>query len=54
MEQLIVQSIVQGGGVASDWWSCLGDYWQWSFWIGVLVGLVGTVVLFLFKPVENS
>ena len=53
MEHLILQSIVQGGGVGSESWACLGDYWQWSFWIGCLVGLIGTVVLFFFKPVDS-
>ena len=53
MEHLILQSIVQGGDLGPGSWACLGDYWQWSFWIGCLVGLIGTVVLFFFRPSDS-
>lgn len=53
MESAIVSSIVQAGSISPESWLSIHQYWQWSFWIGFFVGVVGVIVGFFFRPVEG-
>jgi len=54
MEQLLVQAIVQKTDIVRTGWSSLCSYWEWGFWVGVVIGLVGAGVLYLMKPVDTT
>ncbi|MEW6140923.1 MAG: hypothetical protein AB1733_22095 [Thermodesulfobacteriota bacterium] len=53
MESALVNSIVQAGSISPESWLSICQYWQWSFWIGFFVGVVGVIVGFFFRPVEG-
>lgn len=55
MENLIVNSIItQAYPVPYDCWGSLCSWWNWGFWAGFFVGLVGAVVLFFMKPAQGE
>ncbi len=54
MESLLVQALMQAGAGAEPGWVDWCSYWDWVFWIGALVGLVGAVVLFFLRPVDTA
>jgi hypothetical protein len=52
MEWIIAQALIQGTeSSAGGWWgSCW--YWDWGFWISVLIGIVGSVIMLFMKPAQ--
>ncbi len=54
MEDLILQTIVHGAGNAAEEYSRWCAAWEWSFWIGVLVGVVGAIVMAFMKPAQEA
>lgn len=53
MESLLIQSIVQGTGAASCDWAGACSFLEWTFWIGVAVGVIGGIVSFFKSPIEG-
>lgn len=54
MESFISNAIIQGGSVPTCNWGDLCSYWQWTFWAGFVVGIVGAIACFWMKPTENA
>ncbi len=54
MESMIIQALVQKLQVQPlglGWsWSSVASFLHWGFWAGLVIGLLGTLVLFLIKP----
>lgn len=54
MESLIAQALIQGGALETCSWGSIGNYLCWTFWIGVTLGIVGTIACFFMKPAEDA
>jgi hypothetical protein len=52
MEQLLIQTAVQQGPHGVPFWVCAWGTWNWLFWAGTLVGIVGAGIQFLMNPTE--
>jgi hypothetical protein len=51
MENFVSNALVQAASVPNDSCNMLCTFWNWSFWIGLVVGIVGSIVsLFLKSP----
>lgn len=51
MENFVSNVLVQATSAPCDSWSLVCTFWNWSFWIGLVVGIVGSIVsLFLKSP----
>ncbi len=50
MQQLFVQALVQTPGAYQGMWGKLCSYWEWGFWVGVAVGIIGAFVSYFFRP----
>lgn len=50
MHELFVNAVVQAPDTCRLNWAKLCTYWDWGFWVGVAVGIVGAFVLFYFRP----
>jgi hypothetical protein len=53
METVILNSIVQAGGMDPGSWDIICRFWQWAFWIGFVVGAVGGIFGLFMKPLED-
>ena len=53
METIILNSMVQAGVITPEIWDVLCRFWQWAFWIGVVVGAAGAVLGLFMKPLED-
>lgn len=52
MEEIIASQIVGLGTCPVFDWGASCTYWNWAFWVGVVVGAVGGIVCFFLKPMQ--
>lgn len=53
MENMLANELVQVSCLSTGTWAALCSYWNWAFWLGFVVGVVGAVIGFFMKP-ESS
>jgi hypothetical protein len=53
MENLFFEVMVSGSSAPGPW-NGICAYWDWIFWIGVLVGIVGSAVLLFGKSAQQT
>jgi len=51
MESFFSNCLIQAAFLSPETWTGICNYWQWTFWLGVILGVAGSVVcLFLKRP----
>ncbi|HMK35700.1 MAG TPA: hypothetical protein VK463_11580 [Desulfomonilaceae bacterium] len=53
MENFMGNVLVQGLTATDNFWGYACSYWNWSFWIGFLAGVIGALVSFFLKRPEH-
>jgi hypothetical protein len=54
MESLVSSSFVQAVDLFPESWTGICSYWQWAFWVGFFVGVVGSIVCLFLRPIQSS
>jgi hypothetical protein len=49
MESLLSSILVHAGPAPYDSWSLACSYWNWTFWIGFVAGVIGAIVSYFMK-----
>jgi hypothetical protein len=52
MEQFFIQGAIQQVAEGASFWTCACGTWNWFFWAGAVVGLIGAGIQFLMNPTE--
>lgn len=53
METFILNATVLAGGMTPESWDALCRFWQWAFWIGVIVGAAGAVLGLFMRRLQD-
>ena len=54
MQQLFIQALAHVPGASRGFWGGWCSHWEWGFWLGVAVAIVGAFVLYFALPRAGS
>lgn len=54
MKIFLLDALIHASSFSSDPWGTVCYYWNWTFWIGFIVGVIGAGVFFFMKSPEDK
>ncbi|MFH0821747.1 MAG: hypothetical protein V2B18_03280 [Pseudomonadota bacterium] len=54
MEQTILQALVQVTPGEPSTWIAIFKWWNWGFWLGVVIGILGVIYQFMKAPMDEA
>ena len=54
MHEMLARLFIQANADSICSWGNTCIYWDWGFWLGAIVGIVGGIVLYLSKTGDTT